>query len=472
MRQLVAGLLLLQGSGGTPAALLPPQVYSDQAILTSSLRKHLVGFCERRKTDYRCQKGAASMGMKALATVTPADLDNADLPLSDEEFAAMLDIAVDGLFERDPPTPGAERAERAEWPRLQLDDTGGAYWTTAKGQTPALGFGSWQKAGAWPRASCAVVGSGAALSGRGLGPEIDAHDVVVIVNNMPAKADHADMGSRMDVFFQSAAGILSQTGPTGARMVVSTGGHDPDVDPICHTSGKDEPRCIDRFKVMIVRNLLLDPPGWQNAHYMRDFANDSKVGLGWSGKMVTTLVHHLRRPGLPDEGKPSTGFHALVTMALLCSSVELCECPPRSTRGRTHLHIARSRPPRLPACSSPDRPFARRWLHGYGYRRWAYRGRDSQHRGRAPRTTEAHQQKHPSIRVPRRNHVSCVGDDERQCGALSSAGRIALRAGHPRRVAACVVSVAACAHHPPTSPHTRFQATGARPPPFVFCVCY
>ena len=337
------------------AALVPPQLYSDQAILTSSLRKQLEGFCERRKTDYRCQKGATSMGMKALSTVTPADLDNADLPLSDEEFAAMLDIAMDGLYERDP-AAGAERAEKADWPRLQLDeDTGGAYWTTAKGQTPALNFGAWQKAGNWPRASCAVVGSGAALSGRGLGPEIDAHDVVVVVNNMPAKTDHADMGSRMDVFFQSAAGVLSQDGPTGARMVVSTGGHDPAVSPICHTSGEDEPRCIDRFKAMIVRNMLLDPPGWQNAHYMRDFANASEVGLAWSGKMVTTLVHHLRRPGTPDEGKPSTGFHALVTMALLCSSVELCECLPFKLGG-------------APICTLPDRPDRARSLppsHGH-----------------------------------------------------------------------------------------------------------
>ena len=304
----------------------PSQLYSDQAILTTSLRKQLEGFCERRKTDYRCQKGATSKGMKALSTVKPANLDIADLPLSDEEFAAMLDIAIDGLFERDPPS--AERAEKVDWPRLQLEDTGGAYWTTPKGQTPALRLGAWQTAGAWKRASCAVVGSGAALSGRGLGPEIDAHDVVVIVNNMPGKADHADMGSRMDVMFQAAVGVLSQMGPTGARMVVSTGGHDPEVNPICHTSGEDEPRCIDRFKALIVRNLKLDPPGWQNAHYMRDFANESEVGLGWSGEMVTTLVHHLRRPGLPDEGKPSTGFHALVTMALLCESVELCECLP------------------------------------------------------------------------------------------------------------------------------------------------
>ena len=405
MRQLVAGLLLLQGSGGTSPALLPDQVYSDQAILTGSLRKQLEGFCKRHKSDYRCQEDAASVGMKALSTVTPADLDNADLPLSDDEFEALLDIAKAGLFERDPPS--AEQAGKADGPRAlhEVDDTGGAYWTTASMDTPNLGLGSWQKADSFPRASCAVVGSGAALSGRGLGPEIDAHDVVVVVNNMPPEADHADMGSRMDVFFMTAVGLHSKTGPTGERMFVSTGGRDPAVTPICHTSVEDDdvhrdiPRCIDRFKALIVRSILQDRPGRHNEHCMSDFANTSEVGLGWSGTMVTNLVWHLRRPGLPDEGKPSTGFHAVVTMALLCSSVELCECLPLATRGAPICTpVAPHRRP--PACSSPHRPFARRWFHGYGHLRWAYRGRRSQHRGRAPRATQAHQQKHPPIRVP------------------------------------------------------------------------
>ena len=348
MRRLVAGLLLLQqGSraNGTPAALLPPQVYSDQAILTSSLRKQVVDFCKRRKTDYRCQEDATSMGLKALSSVTPVDLDLEDLPLSDEELVAMLDIAthVDNKLSKRNKT----RAEKPHWSRLQLDDTGGAYWTTGRtgGASPNLfGFGSWQKAGAWERPSCAVVGSGGALSGRGLGPEIDAHDVVVVVNNQPSEADHADMGSRMDVFFQSAVGVLWQMGPNGARMVVTTGGHDAAVNPICHTSGEDAPRCSSRFKAMIVRNLLYDRPGHQNGNYMYEFANSSEVALGWSGKMVTTLVHHLRREGLPDQGKPSTGFHALVTMALLCQSVELCECCPFELGAHQSAHrpIARS----------------------------------------------------------------------------------------------------------------------------------
>ena len=361
MRQLVAGLLLLvQGSGGTSPALLPHQVYSDQAILTGSLRKQLEGFCKRHTSDYRCQEDAASVGMKALSTVTPADLDNADLPLSDDEFEALLDIAKAGLFERDPPS--AEQAGKADGPRAlhEVDDTGGAYWTTAGMHTPALGLGSWQKADSFPRASCAVVGSGAALSGRVLGPEIDAHDVVVVVNNMPPEADHADMGSRMDVFFLTAVGIHSNNGSTGERMFVSTGGRDPAVTPICHTSEEDDevhrsPRCIDRFKALIVRSILQDRPGRHNEHCMSDFANTSEVGLGWSGTMVTNLVWHLRRPGLPDEGKPSTGFHAVVTMALLCSSVELCECLPLATLGApicTPVAPLR-RPPAMLSCSSP-----------------------------------------------------------------------------------------------------------------------
>ena len=139
-------------------------------------------------------------------------------------------------------------------------------------------------------------------------------------------------------------------------------------------------------------------------------------------------------------------------------------------------------PDRPPARSPPDRPFARRWLHGYGHRRWAYRRRGSQHRGRAPRTTEAHQQKHPSIRVPRRNHVSCVGDDERQCGALSGARGVALHAGLgalPR-----ALSRWPRGHHPPpptpflrrlrapTAPHLPARAVSNLVYLYILLICF
>ena len=51
-------------------------------------------------------------------------------------------------------------------------------------------------------ASCALVGSGATLGGRGLGKEIDAHDYVIRVNRLPQRAAHYfDVGRRTSVWF-------------------------------------------------------------------------------------------------------------------------------------------------------------------------------------------------------------------------------------------------------------------------------
>jgi len=202
-------------------------------------------------------------------------------------------------------------------PAADTDNTGAA-------NAPALNFGS-----------CAVVGSGSALKGRGLGPEIDAHDVVVIVNNMPAEGERADLGSRMDIFYGTACAVGRERGPDRfGRMVVTTGGHDAAVNPVCHTSSVGwntssfKSMCKDRFKAAIFRNVAKDSPGRPHAPYMSDYASYSDVALGWESMMVTTLVHYLRDQDCPacatGHGyKPTTGFHAVATMAMLCQSVAL-----------------------------------------------------------------------------------------------------------------------------------------------------
>jgi hypothetical protein len=51
-------------------------------------------------------------------------------------------------------------------------------------------------------ASCAIVGSGATLLGRGLGKTIDAHDFVIRVNRLPTAREHTrDVGARTSVWF-------------------------------------------------------------------------------------------------------------------------------------------------------------------------------------------------------------------------------------------------------------------------------
>jgi hypothetical protein len=440
---------------------------SAQAVLTRSLEKRLLDFCRRRKADFRCLGDSTkiipyshSSNKRALASITPEDLEVGDVaPLYDDEFAALLDIAMcsDNI-----PVEGEERLnDRPEevpdstghyagvnWltsgtvvisssgpgviegtgtsDTTTSDTTGTSGWTlnvyecpagtrnaaaseclaavqeaaqsaglqvrsliknvdvgSEAGVPPGCSYSNASKLAifnvnpegrsleyyqgksndhypwacidetknASPEAdtnntganvpalnfgSCAVVGSGAALKGRGLGPEIDAHDVVIVVNNMPAEDEHADLGSRMDIFYGTCVGVGRERGPDRVgRMVVTTGGHDPAVNPVCHTSSVGwntstfTAMCKDRFKAAIFRNVAMDSPGSPKAHYMSDYASYSDVALGWESMMVTKLVHYLRQEGKYEGitpawyGKPSTGLHAVATMAMLCQSVAL-----------------------------------------------------------------------------------------------------------------------------------------------------
>lgn len=45
--------------------------------------------------------------------------------------------------------------------------------------------------------------------------------------------------------------------------------------------------------------------------------------MGMSACFVSELVHYVRRKGTPYAGKPTTGFHAVATMAFVCEQVDL-----------------------------------------------------------------------------------------------------------------------------------------------------
>eukprot|EP00966_Prymnesium_polylepis_P045675 1057492-Prymnesium_polylepis.1 len=59
------------------------------------------------------------------------------------------------------------------------------------------------------------------------------------------------------------------------------------------------------------------------AGLVREAVAESYMALGFSRLEVSELVWHMRRPGTPYCCDPSTGFHAVVTMALTCASVDL-----------------------------------------------------------------------------------------------------------------------------------------------------
>jgi hypothetical protein len=60
--------------------------------------------------------------------------------------------------------------------------------------------------------SCALVGSGGVLKGKGIGGLIDMHDTVIRVNRVPSEAYFSDLGSKTDVFYSNSA---TDTYPSG-----------------------------------------------------------------------------------------------------------------------------------------------------------------------------------------------------------------------------------------------------------------
>ena len=183
-------------------------------------------------------------------------------------------------------------------------------------RAPDLGYGR-----------CAVVGSGAVLRGRGLGSEIDAHDTVVHVNKIPTEALWADMGNRTDVLFNTLCAVHevdhSDLWPDDTEQW-------PDIGiRIGMQGGDQEIECSSRgdcwgIKAVIFRNYNRDSCGGdRSASWIKEAARNSHFALGFSADFISTAAHYLQREGSPYCCDPSTGFHAALTMAFACESVQL-----------------------------------------------------------------------------------------------------------------------------------------------------
>jgi len=160
--------------------------------------------------------------------------------------------------------------------------------------------------------TCALVGSGASLLGRGYGAAIDAHDVVVHVNNIPASHMHGDMGSRTDVLFSTPCNV----GHEDETMEIE---HFNDGEWICNTAGGCPFRAAV-FRSPVAPNSCSDG---ERARIERA-GSTSSIGLGVGSKAASDQARHFRREGTDyccEE--PSTGLHALVSLALTCRVVRL-----------------------------------------------------------------------------------------------------------------------------------------------------
>ena len=187
-----------------------------------------------------------------------------------------------------PPPLGVQPPHPPALPTIQSIE-----WVT---DPPSLRFGS-----------CAVVGSGAALAGTFLGSQIDSHDVVVHVNNIPEHNMRPHTGSRTDVLFSTLCHDRIQA---ANRLSIKFG-----PSNWCDTHGT----CP--FTAAIFRPGVFDSPCRGNT--IIDSTGGSRVNVGMSACSMSELVHYVRRKGTPYAGKPTTGFHAVATMAFVCEQVDL-----------------------------------------------------------------------------------------------------------------------------------------------------
>ena len=188
--------------------------------------------------------------------------------------------------------------------------------------------------------TCAVIGSGAALRGRSLGPEIDANDVVVHVNNRPDPSDRHDMGSRTDILFTTPNAYNSHWDCSASEPFRPNSNCMLDVEYM--HAGEDKCCSGDpcHYDVCSVRGVLFKNEGGEDAcptHIRRDLertSSGSLISLGVAASFTGDLAVYFRRTGSPyhgtprpgtveHPGDPSTGLHAVITMAFACDIVTL-----------------------------------------------------------------------------------------------------------------------------------------------------
>jgi len=63
--------------------------------------------------------------------------------------------------------------------------------------------------------SCALVGSGGLLRGKGMGGRINMHDTVIRVNRIPSEPYYSDLGSKTTIFYSNSATDTYPSGKSG-----------------------------------------------------------------------------------------------------------------------------------------------------------------------------------------------------------------------------------------------------------------
>ena len=198
--------------------------------------------------------------------------------------------------------------------------------------------------------------------------------MVVHVNNVPIAANAADQGSRTDILFSTLCNFEDRdcTGGYNARSCQISLEYQGGGQRLCRLDDHDN--CP--FQVAMFRGRAGNSCGEGRDKLVRA-SSTSTIGLAISQDFVSNTVHYLRRPGseycnpsdIPS-CDASTGLHAILTFAMMCTSVDLYGFQGTGTinnhvighdvsmeHALMHRLVNRS----LPDAAFPDAQMALRW---------------------------------------------------------------------------------------------------------------
>ena len=122
------------------------------------------------------------------------------------------------------------------------------------------------------------------------------------------------MGARTDVLFGTLCAEWLSEDSDRLVLEFANGGDDH-----CYSYGAAQ--CP--FPAVVFRSAALDGGSCDGSDALVRAAPRSHLAFGVSARFASELVHHVRRSDGAYPGKPTTGFHAVATMALACGEVEL-----------------------------------------------------------------------------------------------------------------------------------------------------
>ena len=158
--------------------------------------------------------------------------------------------------------------------------------------------------------SCAIVGSGSALTGRGLGALIEAHDLVVRVNRVAELAEQ-HVGNRTDVLFSKLSRYDER------RSLLTPSKDQGRKSAPCALIASRSPKCP--FRAFVLRG---GGAGFETRKLasLKNEARHSYLGLGFQQPDVYDAVRRMAGTNYSDA---TTGFHAVLTFRAICGRMSL-----------------------------------------------------------------------------------------------------------------------------------------------------